>query len=77
MVGIGVLINFIYGTTGNEYYMSQSKIPIIYTLIYHLTNFIIFIPVLLIPIYKLQIAIAGFVVESRVSKRSIDILGDN
>ena len=78
MVGLGVLINFIYRTMGNEFYLSQSKISTIYILIYHITNFIIFIPVLLIPIYKFQVAIAGLVVESRVSKRAIDIFaGDN
>ena len=60
--GVGVLVNFLYRlTTPNEYYLSASAIPVLNIVIYHLTNFIIFIPLLLIPIFKLFVLISGII----------------
>jgi hypothetical protein len=75
LTAIGVLINFIYRlTTTNEYYLTSITIPIINIAIYHLTNFIIFIPVLLIPIFKLFVLLSGSLTEFNISKRPIDLI---
>jgi hypothetical protein len=76
--GIGVVTKFLYHlTTPNEYYLTATTIPIINIVIYHLTNFIILVPVLLIPIFKLFVMLSGIVTESNISKRPIDIVPEH
>jgi hypothetical protein len=75
--GVGVLANFLYTiTTPNKYYLSSSAIPVLNIVIYHLTNFIIFIPVLLLPIFKLFVLMSGSIAEASISKRPIDLIPD-
>lgn len=69
--------NFLYKlTTTNQYYLATAAIPVINIVIYHLTNFIIFIPLLLIPIFKLFVLFSGFITQSNISRRPIDLIPD-
>lgn len=76
--GTGVLANFLYRlTTPNEYYLGSASISIISIVAYHLTNFIIFIPVLLLPTFKLFVLLSGTVAEWNISKRPIDLVPES
>lgn len=62
ITGLGVLARFGFSlTTSNEFYLAQGTIAIWKIAIYHATNYIIMIPVLLFPMVKLFIFIAGII----------------
>ena len=42
--------------------------------VYHFTNHIIFIPVLLVPMYKLFIVMSGAIAQKNVSERCLEIV---
>ena len=70
MVLLGILVKFCFGlTTQNEYYMPQTGITLWKVVIYHATNYIIFIPVTMYSIWKLYVAISGSLTEYNISKR--------
>lgn len=76
--GIGVLTNFLFRLTkSNEYYLAAAAIPTINIVVYHLTNFIIFVPVLLLPIFKLFVMFSGSIAEWNISKRPLDLIPEN
>ena len=55
---LGVFIQFLYSATASKhFYMLQENIPIWKGAIYHFTNHIIFIPLLLLPMFKLYVAL--------------------
>ena len=77
ITGVGVLTNFLYKlTTHNEFYLTQTSLSVANVMVYHLTNFIIFIPVLLIPIFRLFVLFSGSITETNVSKRPLDLIPD-
>lgn len=76
--GFGILAGFLYKlTTPYEFYLSQGGIDIWKMVIYHFTNYIIFIPVLLIPIYKLYLALNAGITETNISNRALQLMSEN
>lgn len=74
LVGIAVLARFAFNlTTSTLFYTSSNSVPIWHVLIYHLTNYIIIIPVSLLPLFKLFIVISGAITEHNISKRSLNL----
>jgi hypothetical protein len=70
MVVFGIVVYFCYDLAfDNDFYMVQAGIAGWKIVIYHATNYIIFIPVTLMPIFKLFIAVSGMVAENNISKR--------
>ena len=45
-------------------------------ILYHATNYIIFLPLTLLPIWKLYVAISGSLTENNISKRELEISGE-
>lgn len=75
ITGLGVLARFAFSLTiTNEFFLASSNIAIWKIAIYHSTNYLIMIPVLLFPIYKLFLAFSSAISESNISKRAIEII---
>lgn len=69
---LGVFIQFLYSATvGNDFYLAQEDIAIWKIAIYHFTNHIIFIPVLLIPMFKLYVAMEGALTQRNLTNRCL------
>ena len=74
LVGVGVLVRFALSLGSTPFYLSSSGMPIWYVLIYHLTNNLILIPVLLLPTFKLLVVLSGALAERNLSQRAIALV---
>lgn len=64
MLGVGVLIGYIYTNTMNkgyyiQDYISSVNVDMLKIFLYHLTNYIMFIPILLRFVYLIYLTIMG------------------